>query len=119
MKKEEIVGRLREQGCRITKQRRILLDTILQEEYSCCKEIYYKAVQIDASIGIATVYRMLNTLEEIGAIRRNAMYQIDCPENCERNLCQVTLYDGTNLELTKAQWNQVIMSGLKACGYPV
>lgn len=120
MQKEEIVNRLREQGCRITKQRRILLDIILQEEYSCCKEIYYKAIQVDASIGIATVYRMINTLEEIGAIRRNAMYKIDCPENCEgRDLCQIELHDGTNLELTRAQWNQVIASGLKACGYQI
>ena len=42
MQREEILERLREQGCRITKQRQLLLDIILQEEYSCCKEIYYK-----------------------------------------------------------------------------
>lgn len=54
MKKEEIRNRLRERGCRITKQRQILLDIILQEEHSCCKEIYYKAIQVDASIGIVS-----------------------------------------------------------------
>ena len=63
MQREEILERLREQGCRITKQRQLLLDIILQEEYSCCKEIYYKAAKQDSSIGIATVYRMINTLE--------------------------------------------------------
>ena len=67
MQREEILERLREQGCRITKQRQLLLDIILQEEYSCCKEIYYKAAKQDSSIGIATVYRMINTLEDIGA----------------------------------------------------
>lgn len=63
MKRELIIQKLREQGCRITRQRRILLDIILEEECSCCKEIYYKALQKDSSIGPATVYRMVNTLE--------------------------------------------------------
>ena len=31
--------------------------------------------------------------------------------------CEVKLNDGTSLELTQAQWNQVIASGLKACGF--
>lgn len=64
MQKDLVIEKLREQGCRITKQRRMLLDIILEEECSCCKEIYYKAVKIDPSIGTATVYRMINTLEE-------------------------------------------------------
>ena len=51
MKRELIIQKLREQGCRITRQRRILLDIILEEECSCCKEIYYKALQKDSSIG--------------------------------------------------------------------
>ena len=55
MKRELIIQKLREQGCRITRQRRILLDIILEEECSCCKEIYYKALQKDSSIGPATV----------------------------------------------------------------
>lgn len=42
MRKENIIEKLRERGCRITKQRQILLDVILKEECSCCKEIYYK-----------------------------------------------------------------------------
>ena len=82
MQREEILKKLREQGCRITKQRQLLLNIILQEEYSCCKEIYYKAAKQDSSIGIATVYRMINTLEDIGAISRNTMYRIDCGDDC-------------------------------------
>ena len=118
MQREEILERLREQGCRITKQRQLLLDIILQEEYSCCKEIYYKAAKQDSSIGIATVYRMINTLEDIGAISRNTMYRIDSADDClAKDNCEVKLNDGTSLELTQAQWNQVIASGLKACGF--
>ena len=72
--KELIVEKLKENGCRITKQRLILLDVILSQECGSCKEIYYK---IDDSIGTATVYRMINTLEEIGAINRKNMYKVE------------------------------------------
>ena len=82
MQREEILKKLREQGCRITKQ------------------------------------RMINTLEDIGAISRNTMYRIDCGDDClAKDNCEVKLNDGTSLELTQAQWNQVIASGLKACGF--
>ena len=77
MQREFVILRLKEQGCRITKQRMVLLDIILNENCSSCKEIYYKASRIDSKIGTATVYRMINTLEEIGAINRRNMYKID------------------------------------------
>ena len=76
MQKELVLQKLREKGCRITKQRRMLLDVILQEECASCKEIYYRAKQEDDSIGMATIYRMINLLEEIGAISRKNMYRI-------------------------------------------
>ena len=39
MQKEMVLPRLKENGCRITKQRKILLDIIPQEECGSCKEI--------------------------------------------------------------------------------
>ena len=74
--KDIIISRLKQQGCRITKQRIMLLDVILEEDCSSCKEIYYRASKKDPSIGTATVYRMINTLEDIGAISRKNMYKI-------------------------------------------
>ena len=118
MQKEMIVKRLREKGCRITKQRLMLLDIILEEECSCCKEIYYKASKEDEKIGPATVYRMVNTLEEIGAISRKNMYKIACGEVCEiEDACRVELSDNTICNLSAQMWNAVIRAGLKACGY--
>lgn len=70
MKKEMVLQKLREQGCRITQQRQILLDIILEEDGSSCKEIFYRASKLDPGIGTATVYRLVNKLEEIGAISR-------------------------------------------------
>ena len=62
-KKGFIISELKKNGCRITSQRKLLIDVILQDECSCCKEIYYKAAKRDPSIGMATVYRMVKTLE--------------------------------------------------------
>ena len=47
MQKDNIIQRLKERGCRVTKQRLMLLDIILEEDCSCCKEIYYKASKKD------------------------------------------------------------------------
>ena len=77
-RKDAVIEKHRKQGFRITKQRCILLDIILDEDCSSCKEIYYKAVKRDDSIGIATVYRMVNTLEDIGVISRKNMYKVAC-----------------------------------------
>ena len=77
MQREIVIQRLKEQGCRSTKHRMVLLDIILNENCSSCKEIYYKAYRFDCKIATATVYRMINTLEEIGAINRRNMYKID------------------------------------------
>jgi Fur family ferric uptake transcriptional regulator len=76
-KKDYIIDELKKNGCRITSQRRILIDIILEDECSSCKEIYYRASRIDSSIGMATVYRMVKTLEETGLIQRKNMYRID------------------------------------------
>ena len=83
MQKDMVIQRLKDDGCRITKQRLMLLDIILEEDCSCCKEIYYKAAKQDGRIGTATVYRMVNKLEEIGAISRKNMYKIACGSGCE------------------------------------
>ena len=84
MPNEMIIQRLIERACRITKQRLLLLDIILEEDCCCCKEIYYKASKKDHNIGPATVYRMINTLEEIGAITRRTTYKVKLPPEEEK-----------------------------------
>ena len=74
---EVVIEKLRRHGLRITNQRRILIDIILEHDCASCKEIYYLASKKDPSIGIATVYRMIRTLEEYGIITRNSMYQVE------------------------------------------
>ena len=79
-KKSYILQELRKNGCRITNQRQLLIDIILQDECCCCKEIYYQAIKKDPTIGIATVYRMVKTLEETGLIKRKNLYRIQVEE---------------------------------------
>ena len=117
-KKGFINSELKKNGCRITSQRKLLIDVILQDECSCCKEIYYKALQKDSSIGPATVYRMVNTLENIGAISRKNFYKIACGEDCFKEQgCTVELSDHTICRLSGEMWMDVMKSGLKAKGY--
>lgn len=113
-RKEQIVEKLKENGCRITKQRRMLIDIILENDCSSCKEIFYKASRADEKIGVATVYRMINALEEIGAISRKNMYKVECRQE---GGCIITLDDDTTYHLTDQNWNRVVQEGLKQCGY--
>ena len=76
--KEEILHLLRKRGFRVTKQRELILDIVFEHECASCKEIYYQAAKKDAGIGMATVYRMINTLEEYGLIHSKNKYLIEC-----------------------------------------
>ena len=47
----------------------MILDIILEDRCSSCKEIYARVVKLDQSIGMATVYRLVKELENIGVLR--------------------------------------------------
>lgn len=79
-KKAYIIQELKKHGCRITEQRKLLIDIILKDECCCCKEMYYQALEQDPSIGMATVYRMVKILEETGLIAKKNMYRIQCKD---------------------------------------
>ena len=62
---------------------------------------------------MATVYRMINTLESIGAISRKNMYRVACST---KGACAVELDDDTICHLSGQKLNEVILAGLRACG---
>ena len=72
-----VLQELKKNGKRITGQRKIILEIILQQDWETCKDIYYEALKKDSSIGIATVYRMLDTLEEIGVLEKRCSYCVN------------------------------------------
>lgn len=71
-----IIKQLQNNGYRITEQRKNLVEVILANECSTCKEIYYKALEKDPMVGIATVYRTVSILEGMGVLNRNNMFDI-------------------------------------------
>ena len=79
-KKSYILQLLRKNGFRIINLRQLLIYIILLDECCCCKEIYYQAIKKDPTIGMATVYRMVKTLEETGLIKRKNLYRIQVEE---------------------------------------
>lgn len=112
--KEIILEELKKNGCRITKQRKLIINTILNNEFSCCKEIYWEAIKSDSSIGIATVYRVVNTLEDIGAINRKNLYKISCNGAQDMHSgCTVYMKNNKKIQLSAEEWAKVIMIGLK------
>lgn len=117
IRKEEILERLREKGCRITKQRSMLIDVILESDCSCCKEVYYIAVKKMPDIGVATVYRMINSLEEIGAIEKKNIHCVCCNSENDIENCVVELADKQRVTLNQEMLQQIIQKGMEACGY--
>lgn len=75
-KAEAVIRQLRDNGYRITAQRRMLLRVILENEYSSCKEIYFAAKEKDHKVGIATVYRMIQLLEDMELIHKEMVVRL-------------------------------------------
>lgn len=69
-KVKAVIRQLKENGYRITAQRKMLLEIILENQYSSCKEIYFAAKERDHKGGMATVYRMVQLLEDMELIHK-------------------------------------------------
>lgn len=117
MKREEIITELRNRKCRITHQRELLIDIILRQKDINCKEIHFQALKEDPNIGIATVYRMVQTLEEIGAIKRESTRWMGQEEYTEITDCLLKLDGNKTLHLDKRQLKTLIQNGIEGLGY--
>jgi len=74
--KEAVVRHLQEKGYRLTEQRKLLINIILEDSCRTCKEIYYEAAKSDPAIGIATVYRTVAMLEELNVVNKSGIYKV-------------------------------------------
>ena len=85
--KEQVLEEFQKRGKRITEQRKMLLDVILEGQWTNCKDIYYEARKKDPNLGMATVYRTISTLEEIGVLSRTFQYSAPPKEEekCQRH----------------------------------
>ena len=116
---EEIYDRLKKNGLRITEPRKIIIDIIANEDYSCCKEVYFLAHKKDKSIGIATVYRMINILEDIGAISRKSIEKANCNGRCcdMKGGCTVVTDDSKRIILSEEDLQEALKYIMEKNGY--
>ena len=64
------------------------------------------------------MYRMINTLEDIGAINRKNMYHVCFEEEPTKvHSCMVQFDDQSKISLSPEEWNRIVKAGLESCGY--
>ena len=118
---EAVLDRLRDNGFRITRQRKAILRVILEDTCSSSKEIYAKARRIDPTVGFATVYRMISLLEDLGLISRKNSFRITekpvRPAAGDSYFCTITLRAHTTVHLTYREWSHVVKTGLQKTGH--
>lgn len=117
MDRDTVIALLRREGFRVTRQRELLIDIILKEECTCCKEIYCLASKQNRGIGVATIYRTMSALEKIGALKRKNPYQLCHREQEVNGRFLVELEDASVVELNLSSLHEVMEKGLKQCGY--
>lgn len=113
-RKDQILQQFRQKGLRITRQRRLILDIVFEHECTCCKEIYYQALKKDKNVGIATVYRMVNALTDLGVLKVHAPYR---PSGGCENGCRVVLKDQAVVEFAPEEWHRILSDALQKKGY--
>lgn len=71
--KRDYESELRKAGVRLTKPRLAILKTLREmDDHPDAMEIFKRAVKIDQTISLATVYRTMKLLEELGAVHRHS-----------------------------------------------
>ena len=69
MENNPLIKALRESDYRLTKQRSLLLDVLAQsQEHLEAEAIYERAKALDPNVSLATVYRTLAMLKELGLV---------------------------------------------------
>lgn len=64
---------LRKAGVRLTRPRQVILNILAKtEDHPDAMEIFRRAVKVDESISLATVYRTMKLLEGLGAVHRHS-----------------------------------------------
>lgn len=68
---DEIIKKLRANGCKITPQRRAVIESLLKfDKFPTALEVFNQIKQANPDIGLDTVYRNLNLLVGIGVVNQ-------------------------------------------------
>lgn len=119
-----ILDTLRKKGLRITNQRKMVIEKILENDTLSCKEIYGKIIKTNPKIGLSTVYRIMKTLEDLGLINRSNQYTLSSEEmsknqniySCDDG-CVIFLKNKKKLRLNSSELNEALKIGLNTLGF--
>ena len=119
LSEDNIIARLKEKGLRLTEPRKLIINIVANEDFSCCKEVYFLAHKKDPNIGIATVYRMINILEEIGAISRKNLQKTVCTGRCcdMKGGCTIVTDKSKQIILSEADIEEALKYIMEKNGY--
>ncbi|HAO90941.1 MAG: transcriptional repressor [Succinivibrio sp.] len=67
---DDTLRKLEASGLRMTTQRRHIIEILTSSSCTSPKELWYEAKEFVPDLGIATVYRLINRLEQIGVISK-------------------------------------------------
>lgn len=111
---DETLRKLEASGLRMTVQRRHIIEILMKSQFTSPKELWYEAKEFVPDLGIATVYRLINRLEQIGVLskQRNLGMRPQVPE-------LGTISDGRGKKLAygaELQLAEVVRLGLVSRG---
>ena len=111
---EETLQKLEKSGLRMTVQRRHIIDILTKSQCSSPKELWYEARQYVPDLGIATVYRLINRLEQIGVLAKNRNLGIN---RVQPKLGVITNAQGQVVRpRMPLQLTELVRLGLISCG---
>lgn len=120
---DEVVAELAARGFRLTRQRRAVVDAVAASD-ACLRpfDVFEAARAACPDLGLTTVYRTLDVLDEIGALRR-----IHGPDGCERLVPAATAHGhsvvcascGRVTEFTECDMTAVLDAARRETGYRI
>ncbi len=119
---KDLLSRCVEVGLKMTDQRRVILRTLEKSsDHPSVDEVYLRAKEQDPSISIATVYRTLSMLDEMGFIVRHdfnenfSRYEVNNLGNHHHHL--IDLETGDVIEFKNAELEKIKLRIAKELGY--
>ncbi|MEX0345336.1 MAG: Fur family transcriptional regulator [Rhizobiaceae bacterium] len=114
---------LRDAGVRITRPRKIILKILAErDDHPDAMAIFRRAVRLDDSISLSTVYRTMKLLEDRGAIQRHAFQGGPSrfePADSEHHDHLIDLDTGDVIEFHSEKIEQLQDEIAKSLGYEI
>lgn len=111
---EDTVRKLEQSGLRMTVQRRHIIDILTRSQCTSPKELWFEAKQYVPDLGIATVYRLINRLEQIGVLAKARNLGIN---RVRPQLGTITSVSGEKIRTnSKVELNDLVRMGLISAG---